>query len=100
MPSWARRTTEGWLIAVHVQPGAKKNEIAGLHGDALKIRVAAPALEGKANAAVITLIAERVGVAKSRVRVLRGERSREKQIEILAPEIAADERLAPVRGDQ
>lgn len=97
MPSWARRTKDGWLIAVHVQPGAKKSEIAGLHGDALKIRVAAPALEGKANAAVIALIAERTGVAKSKIRVLRGERSREKQIEILAPEIAADERLAPAQ---
>jgi len=97
LPSWARRTTDGWLIAVHVQPGAKKSEIAGLHGDALKIRVAAPALEGKANAAVIALIAERTGVAKSKIRVLRGEHSREKRIEILAPEIAADERLAPAQ---
>lgn len=95
MPHWARRTGDGWLIAVHAQPGAKKSEIAGLHGESLKVRVAAPAVDDKANHALVAFIAERVGVARSKVRVLRGERSREKQIEISAPDVDAERLLAP-----
>lgn len=95
MAAWARRFADGWRVSIHVQPGARKSEIVGLHGDALKIRVAAHAVEGRANAALVALIAERVGVAKSEVRVLRGEQSRDKLIEIRAPQVAVDALLAP-----
>ena len=98
MPHWARRAGNGWLIAVHVQPGAKKSEIAGLHGEALKVRIAAPAVDDKANLALLAFIAERVGVARSKVRLLRGERSREKQIEILAADVDVERLLAPASG--
>jgi len=98
LPHWARRAGNGWLIAVHVQPGAKKSEIAGLHGEALKVRIAAPAVDDKANLALLAFIAERVGVARSKVRLLRGERSREKQIEILAADVDVERLLAPASG--
>ena len=49
MNEWAARTPDGWLLSVHVQPGARRTEVAGMHGSALKIRVAAPPVEGKAN---------------------------------------------------
>jgi uncharacterized protein len=80
---WHRRLPDGTLIlSVHAQPGAKRTEVAGLHGDALKIRVAAPALEDRANAALIEFIAERLGVARRDVSLVGGAKSREKRFEI------------------
>ena len=52
------------MISIHAQPGARRTEVAGLHGDALRIRVAAPALEDRANDALIAFIAGKLGVAK------------------------------------
>ena len=88
MNEWAARTPDGWLLSVHVQPGAKRTEVAGMHGSALKIRVAAPPVGGKANAALEAFVAERLRVARSRVRVAKGELSREKRIAVSDP--AAD----------
>lgn len=94
--SWFTRTAHGVTIAVHAQPGAKHSDIAGLHGERLKVRVAAPPVEGKANEALIEFIAERLGVPRSRVRVIRGEHSRMKLIDVADP--AADPaRLWPQR---
>ena len=86
MNEWAARTPDGWLLSVHVQPGARRTEVAGLHGSALKIRVAAPPVEGKANAALEAFVAERLRVARSRVRVTKGELSREKRIAVSDPD--------------
>ena len=77
---WARRTAGGWSLALHVQPGAKRSSVAGLHGERLKLRIAAPALDGRANDALVAFVAERLGVPKARVAVARGERSRDKLI--------------------
>jgi uncharacterized protein (TIGR00251 family) len=80
---WHRRLPDGTLVfTVHAQPGAKRTEVAGLHGDALKIRVAAPALEDRANAALIAFIAERLGVARRDITLVGGAKSREKRFEI------------------
>ncbi len=80
---WHRRLPDGTLIlCVHAQPGAKRTEVAGLHGDALRIRVAAPALEDRANAALIEFIAERLGVPRRNVTLVSGTKSREKRFEI------------------
>jgi uncharacterized protein (TIGR00251 family) len=75
---WARRTADGWSLALHVQPGAKRSAAAGLHGERLKLRIAAPALDGRANDALIAFVAERLGVARARVAVAKGGRSRDK----------------------
>jgi len=76
--AWCRRTAGGWTLAVHVQPGARRSEVAGLHGDRLKVRIAAPALDGRANDALVAFIAGALGLPKARVAVVKGERSREK----------------------
>jgi uncharacterized protein (TIGR00251 family) len=65
-------------IEVYVQPRAARTELAGLHDGLLKIRVAAPPVDGAANAALVEFIADRVGIAKSRVRVAAGLTSRRK----------------------
>ena len=78
MAHWYRKTDEGWLIAVHAQPGAKKSAVAGLHGEALKIRIAAPPVEGKANEALIAFVAKALGLPRRAVTLVKGESSREK----------------------
>ena len=79
-PGWARRTAGGWTLALHVQPGAKRSAAAGLHGERLKLRIAARAVDGRANDALIAFVAERLGVPRGRIAVARGERSRDKLV--------------------
>jgi len=69
-------------VSVHVQPRASRNEIVGLHGAALKVRLQAPPVEGAANDALVALLAERLGVARAAVRVVGGATSRAKTVEI------------------
>lgn len=69
-------------IRIHVRPGARAHAVVGLHGDALKVCIAAPALDGRANAALVEFLAERLGVARRDVRLVSGERSREKRLEV------------------
>jgi uncharacterized protein (TIGR00251 family) len=68
---------------VRVQPRASKDEIAGETGGALKVRLRAPAVEGRANEALVEFLAELLKRPKSAVRILGGERSRTKRLEIL-----------------
>jgi uncharacterized protein (TIGR00251 family) len=73
------------VLALHVQPGAKRSEFAGTHGDALKIKLAAPAVDGKANAELIRFLADAFGVPKRHVVLVRGETSRAKVVRVIAP---------------
>lgn len=95
MSEWLRLDANGdvWL-GVHVQPGAKRSEAAGLHGDALKLRLAAPPVDGKANAALCALIAELAGVPRRAVELVSGETSRSKRLRIHGGGEAARQRLA------
>jgi uncharacterized protein (TIGR00251 family) len=69
-------------LKVRLQPRASRDGIEGLHGDALKVKVTAPPLEGRANKAVKKLLAEQLGIAPSQVEIIAGERSREKLLRI------------------
>jgi len=71
---------DGTIITVHVQPKAARTEYAGVHGDALKFRVAAPPLDGAANDALCAYLAERFGLAKASVTVQAGHAARRKRI--------------------
>lgn len=97
MPDWLRVAGADGRIALtlHVQPGAKKSEVAGEHGDALKIRLAAPPVDGKANAALIEFVAARLGVAKSAVSLKSGQTSRRKVLEVCGAPGDAERRLHP-----
>ncbi len=70
------------ILAVRVQPRASKDEIAGEMNGALKVRLRAPAVEDRANEALIEFLAQLLKTPKSAVRILTGERSRMKRIEI------------------
>jgi uncharacterized protein len=83
MTTWCRREADGTLLlAIHAQPGAKRTEVAGVHGEALKVRVAAPPLEDRANEALIAFLAERFGVPRRNVTLVAGQKSREKRFRI------------------
>ena len=69
-------------IPLRAQAGARTNEITGLVDGVLRVKVAAPAREGKANTAVVTLIACVLGVPKFRIRIVRGHTSRDKVVAI------------------
>lgn len=70
------------ILDLHVQPGASRSEFAGRHGERIKVRLAAPAVDGKANDALIEFLAAHYGVAKRDVRILSGLKSRQKRVEI------------------
>lgn len=72
----------GVTFAVQVIPRASKNEITGIHSDALKVRLTAPPIEGKANEALVAFLAERLGVRKSQVEIVAGATSRRKMIRV------------------
>jgi uncharacterized protein (TIGR00251 family) len=77
---WYQSYGEDITLNLHVQPGAKRSEIAGLHGDALKIRLAAPPMDGRANEALLKFIAKLFDVPLRQVELKRGEKSRDKII--------------------
>jgi uncharacterized protein (TIGR00251 family) len=69
-------------VRVHVIPNAKRDEIVGEHDNAIKIRLRAPAVEGKANSALCRLLAERLQIHRGDVTIERGEKSRDKWIRV------------------
>ena len=85
MDTWFRWEGGDLILAVRVQPNARRDEIIGPHGTRLRIRLTAPAREGKANAHLVRYLAGRFGVSRRQVVLLAGERAREKRLRIVAP---------------
>ncbi len=69
-------------LTVHVQPRARRTEGAGMHGDAVKIRLAAPPVDGAANEELVRFVAERLNVPRAAVRIAAGTGSRRKVVEV------------------
>jgi len=90
MPDWYRSSGDRIVLILHVQPGAKKTAVAGLHGDALKIRLAAPPIEGRANEALLRFIAELFKVPLRDVELKQGEQSRHKRVEVRGSQVKPD----------
>lgn len=81
--AWYKQEASGDLVfSLHIQPGAKKTEIAGLHGDALKIRLAAPPVDGKANTSLAAFLAKQLDVPRSQVELISGAASRQKRLRV------------------
>jgi uncharacterized protein (TIGR00251 family) len=78
--TWYRRQNDSISLTLHVQPGAKRSEIVGLHGDALKIKLAAPPIDGRANDALLRFIADTFAVPLRCVELKQGEQSRHKVV--------------------
>ena len=78
--TFLRETKEGLLLTIRVTPRSARDEIVGTHGNALKIRLNAPPVDGKANSQLIRFLGERLKVPLSRIQIVRGRMGREKQV--------------------
>jgi uncharacterized protein (TIGR00251 family) len=77
---WIRETSKGLLLPVRAVPRASKNEIQGVHGDALKVRLQAPPVEGKANQALIRFLSDTLDIPRSQFSIASGETVRNKAV--------------------
>jgi hypothetical protein len=90
---WYRRNGDIVTLTLHIQPGAKRTEVAGLHGEALKIRLAAPPIEGRANEALLKFIAESFDVPLRQVELKQGGQSRHKVVAVAGSRVAPESLL-------
>jgi hypothetical protein len=100
---------EGWLryqaetsrltLQIHAQPNAKTTNAAGFHGDALKVRIAAPATDDKANAALLLWLAETLQLPRSMLKIRSGATSRRKVVEIQPADAVIAARAAGLGGN-
>ncbi|MDE2369656.1 MAG: DUF167 domain-containing protein [Burkholderiales bacterium] len=87
-PTWPCLNERGeghCVLALAVSPNAKRTAADGLHDGCLRVRLAAPPVDGKANDALIAWLADELGLPRRAVRLLRGDASRRKQVEVDAP---------------
>lgn len=90
----ARRHGDAVRFSVRLQPRSSGNEIAGLHGDHLKVRVTAPPVEGMANKALIEFLSESLRISRRNVCIVSGHSSRTKIVEVRGVELEEVQRLA------
>jgi len=75
------------ILRCHLQPKASSDEIVGIHGDRLKLRITAPPIDGKANEHIVKWLSKLFGVPKSDIEILQGELGRQKTLRIRSPKI-------------
>jgi uncharacterized protein len=85
---------EGVVLEVSVVPGASRTEVAGLHGDALRVRLAAPPVDGKANDALVAWLAQELQCPRRDVLLRRGHAARRKQVVLALPRAHVEQWLA------
>lgn len=85
-------------VRIRVVPRASRTEAAGPHGDALRVRVAAPPVDGKANAALVMYLAKELAVPRSAVRIVRGDTGRTKTVEVRGDPARLSAALATLAG--
>ncbi|MEN6587688.1 MAG: DUF167 family protein [Sulfuricella sp.] len=91
--TWHRRDGESIILTLHVQPGAKRTEVAGVHDGALKIKIGAAPVEGQANARLVEFLKKAFDVPASRVIIRQGTSGRRKVVEIQGSSRDAEELL-------
>ena len=89
-PAFWRVDGDALVLTVKVQPGAKSDALAGVQGGALKIKLNAPAIEGRANEALRIFLAECFQTSKSRVEILHGQTGRLKQVRVTGARVSLE----------
>jgi uncharacterized protein (TIGR00251 family) len=89
VPEFFLPTCQGYIVKIHVVPGARKTVVAGLHGDRLKVKVAAPPEKGRANEELLAFLARSLQVPLQAVRLTSGAASRAKVVAVhdLSPDL-------------
>lgn len=87
MPAWLAVVDGAVALTVHVQPGAARTGVVGVHGDALKVRLRAPPVDGKANEALLAYLGEVLRVPRRDLELLSGQTSRRKRVRIAGTSI-------------
>ena len=95
---WYRRSGDTLILTVRVQPGAKQDAVTGAAAGALRVRLKAPAIEGRANAALCVFLAELFGTTKSRVEVLQGASGRNKRVAVRGARRSAESLFSPEKN--
>lgn len=90
-PAWCSATPGGVRLAVQITPGAKKTEILGVHDHALKLKLQAQPIEGRANEALIRYLADLLGVPRSALTITHGLTSRKKLVDVKAAQLHPDQ---------
>jgi uncharacterized protein (TIGR00251 family) len=94
---WLREVDAGVALTVRVVPNAPRDEVVGLHGDTLKIRISTPAVEGAANRSLIVFLARTLEVRRQQIHIQSGERSRRKRVHVTGLSMVdALRRLSPL----
>ncbi len=81
-PPWLSGTPGDWVLAIRAQPGASRSGCAGEHDGCLKVRIAAPPVDGRANDALRAFLADRLDVPRAAVRIEHGDGSRRKRVRV------------------
>lgn len=90
-----KTTAEGVVFKIHVQPKASRNETAGIHDDAVKIRLTAPPVDNAANTMCLKFLSKALGIPKSRLEIASGKTSRSKHILVRWPDDQSPQSAAP-----
>ena len=93
-----RRSSDGIAFWIHVSPRASRERVGGVHGDALRVAVQAPPVEGAANAACVHAIARALGVARSAVAIDPASRGRRKLVRVIGPAAELESALRGLAG--
>lgn len=101
-PDWLQHdpARDVWTLQIHAQPGARRNEIVGEHGGRLKLKIAAPAVDNKANACLTEFLSGLLGVARSQITIVRGEGARQKTLAIQGAGAELARKLEPIKTTQ
>lgn len=97
LPAWLSGQSPRWTLLIRAQPGARASEAVGEHGDALRIKVAAPPVDGKANDALLRWLAGRLDIALRDVELQSGASSRTKRVSVSCA-LTAEELVARLLG--
>lgn len=90
MTPYVRWDANDLILLCHLQPGAKRSEFVGLHGERIKIRLNAPPVDGKANSQLIAFLSKSFAVPKHAIQIESGELSRQKRLRISHPKLIPD----------
>lgn len=100
LPGWITAVSAGAVVALHVQPGARRSTVVGVHAGRLKLALQAPPVEGRANAALVAFLAATLRIPRRQVLLVAGEHSRDKRVELRGVDAAAVARALAPSGDR